>query len=810
MIRMQVNAASGSQQVSGGELALAATDMGGGMDGKVFANNPGRRKSFAYSAQHLTSLVSKTLMQAYYGQKPRYSYFNGCSDGGREGVMEAMRYPNDFDGILAGAPAMLFQFQNSLHHGWLAMSNIDGPMPELPPMMRGPPPGPEGREHGPPRRGLPEHGLPASGPTAIVTASKLPLLHAAVVRACDALDGLVDGLLSDPRLCKFDPRDLLCDAESAVQVDQQCLTEAEVETIHKFYNGPVDPVTGSHLTVGNVQFGSELAWEGVFVPSGPRQPVMSAHIALAALRYLIFEPNPPESYSLNDLEFTEATVELLRARHPLLDATSPDLTAFKNAGGKLILWHGWSDEHISPRTTIAYHEALQKHLGAEQMAEFERLYLLPGVQHCGHGEGMAAIDLVTPLLEWVEQGSAPHKIITSTDMNNDLPPWMPQPVAPSFTRSRPVFPYPSLANAYSVGNLNLEGYKLPWEDEKLEYPSNLAHPRDILIQASNGASDYGNKFGEPVVTGFARSFGMVLPNGERREYIKPIMFSAGLGQLDGRHCTKGEPEIQMWVVKIGGPCYRIGMGGGAASSRIQDTKTADLDFNAVQRGDAEMECKLNKVIRACCDLGEKNPIVSIHDQGAGGNGNVLKEIVEVSNSKPGNANRGGARYEVRNILVGDDTLSVLEIWGAEYQENDALLLRPEHVELFDKICKRENCPYALLGQVTGDGHVVLHDSQDDSTPFDLDLDLVLGKMPQKTFTDTKATEPVSELSLPADITLRDALDRVLRLLAVGSKRFLTSKVDRSVSGLIAQQQTVGPLQMTLADCAVVAHLLRAW
>ncbi|RLN46938.1 hypothetical protein BBJ29_006374 [Phytophthora kernoviae] len=360
-------------------------------------------------------------------------------------------------------------------------------------------------------------------------------------------------------------------------------------------------------------------------------------------------------------------------------------------------------------------------------------------------------------------------------------------------------------SAYSVGNLNLEGYQMPWEDDKLEYPSNLAHPRDILVQASNGASDYGNKFGEPVVTGFARSFGMVLPNGERREYIKPIMFSAGLGQLDGRHCTKGEPEIQMWVVKIGGPCYRIGMGGGAASSRIQDAKTAELDFNAVQRGDAEMECKLNKVIRACCDLGEHNPIVSIHDQGAGGNGNVLKEIVEVSNSKPGDANRGGARYEVRDILVGDETLSVLEIWGAEYQENDALLLRPEHVELFDKICKRENCPYALLGQVTGDGHVVLHDAQDDSTPFDLDLDLVLGKMPQKTFTDTKATEPVSELLLPADITLRDALDRVLRLLSVGSKRFLTTKVDRSVSGLIAQQQTVGPLQLTLADCAVVAQ-----
>lgn len=360
-------------------------------------------------------------------------------------------------------------------------------------------------------------------------------------------------------------------------------------------------------------------------------------------------------------------------------------------------------------------------------------------------------------------------------------------------------------SAYSVGNLNLDGYTLPWEDSKLEYPSNLAKPRDILVQASNGASDYGNKFGEPVVTGFARSFGMVLPSGERREYIKPIMFSAGLGQLDAGHCVKGEPEINMWVVKVGGPCYRIGMGGGAASSRIQDAKTAELDFNAVQRGDAEMESKMNKVIRACIDLGDKNPIVSIHDQGAGGNGNVLKEIVERSHAAPGDANHGGARYEVRDILVGDETLSVLEIWGAEYQENDALLLRPEDVDLFHKICTRENCPYALLGQVTGDGRVVLHDAQDDSTPFDLDLDLVLGKMPQKTFVDTKEIDVLTELALPVDVTVRDALDRVLRLVSVGSKRFLTSKVDRSVSGLIAQQQTVGPLQLPLANCAVVAQ-----
>ncbi|KDO20696.1 phosphoribosylformylglycinamidine synthase [Saprolegnia parasitica CBS 223.65] len=355
-------------------------------------------------------------------------------------------------------------------------------------------------------------------------------------------------------------------------------------------------------------------------------------------------------------------------------------------------------------------------------------------------------------------------------------------------------------SAYSVGQLCLEDYDLPWEDKALQYPSNLAHPRDIIVQASNGASDYGNKFGEPVVTGFARSFGMVLPNGERREYIKPIMFSAGVGQLNATHCTKGHAEVNMWVVKVGGPCYRIGMGGGAASSRIQDAKTAELDFNAVQRGDAEMENKMNRVIRACIELGDKNPIVSIHDQGAGGNGNVLKEIVE-----PAGEHRGGARYEVRNILVGDDTLSVLEIWGAEYQENNALLLRPADVDLFSRICARENCPFALLGQVTGDGKVVLHDALDDSTPVDLELDLVLGKMPQKTFTDARLPLPGQELVFPADISVASALDRVLRLLSVGSKRFLTNKVDRCVTGLVAQQPCVGPLQLPLANVSVIAQ-----
>ena len=349
--------------------------------------------------------------------------------------------------------------------------------------------------------------------------------------------------------------------------------------------------------------------------------------------------------------------------------------------------------------------------------------------------------------------------------------------------------------AYCVGNLRIPGYELPWENPEFAYPPNLAPPLQIEIEASNGASDYGNKFGEPVIQGYTRSFGLRLPNGERREWIKPIMFTGGVGQIDARHVEKGDPEPGMWVVKIGGPAYRIGMGGGAASSMLQGENVAELDFNAVQRGDAEMEQKVNRVIRACAELGGQNPIVSIHDQGAGGNCNVLKEIVEPA----------GARFEVRQIPLGDDTLSVLEIWGAEYQEQDALLLRPEHAELFRSLCEREKVPSACVGRITGDGRVVLHDELDASTPVDLDLEMVLGQMPRKTFELDRSVPKLEPLSLPDGLSVKQALERVLRLVSVGSKRFLTTKVDRSVTGLIAQQQCVGPLQLTVADVAVIAQ-----
>ncbi|GFY85164.1 purine biosynthesis 4 [Actinidia rufa] len=330
--------------------------------------------------------------------------------------------------------------------------------------------------------------------------------------------------------------------------------------------------------------------------------------------------------------------------------------------------------------------------------------------------------------------------------------------------------------------------------------------RGILIDASNGASDYGNKFGEPLIQGYTRTFGMRLPDGERREWLKPIMFSAGIGMIDHIHISKEEPDIGMLVIKIGGPAYRIGMGGGAASSMVSGQNDAELDFNAVQRGDAEMAQKLYRVVRACVEMGENNPIISIHDQGAGGNCNVVKEIIYPK----------GAEIDIRAVVVGDHTMSVLEIWGAEYQEQDAILVNPESRSLLQSICDRERVSMAVIGTISGEGRVVLVDSKaiercrSSGLPppppaVDLELEKVLGDMPQKTFQFHRVTNAREPLDIAPGITVMDALKRVLRLPSVCSKRFLMTKVDRCVTGLVAQQQTVGPLQIPLADVAVIAQ-----
>ncbi|XP_045446470.1 phosphoribosylformylglycinamidine synthase [Melitaea cinxia] len=365
---------------------------------------------------------------------------------------------------------------------------------------------------------------------------------------------------------------------------------------------------------------------------------------------------------------------------------------------------------------------------------------------------------------------------------------------------------------YSVGNLLIPGYDLPWEEKSWEYPSNFARPLQIIIEASNGASDYGNKFGEPLISGFVQSYGLNNGDNVREEFVKPIMFSGGIGYMPHSMIKKNKPDKGMFLVKVGGPVYRIGVGGGAASSvAVQGGGSRDhaLDFGAVQRGDAEMGNRLNRVVRACLEA-DINPIESIHDQGAGGNGNVLKELVEPE----------GAVVFTKEFQLGDPTITTLELWGAEYQENDALLCYKDNRKILEGICQRERCPVSFVGEVTGDGYMSLvEDSYNEvyldrsnrvkpdvkpKLPYDLHLEAVLGNMPRKTFDLKQDKRTKLPLSLPKDISVENALNRVLRLVNVASKRYLTNKVDRCVTGLVAQQQCVGPLHTPLADCAIIA------
>ncbi|MCB6184522.1 tannase/feruloyl esterase family alpha/beta hydrolase [Leeia sp. TBRC 13508] len=425
-IRLDSGASEGCAPLENNEMVVSSTDMGHQGMGTEFGENDQQRADFAYRGVHITAVANKALIKALYGKSVEKSYFNGCSDGGREALMEAQRFPNDFDGIIAGAPAMLFQVQNSLHHGWLAMSNT----------------GKDGK--------------------AILVASRLPILHNAVIAACDQLDGMKDGLLTDPRACHFDPTTIECPPTASDT--SQCLTHAEAEAAAKIYQGAKDPTTGRFLTVGSVQYGSELAWAGVFVPTDANQPIFSKMIAEGAIQHLVFGNSANKVDKLTALAFTEATLDALRQRHPLFDAVNPDLSAFAAKGGKLILWHGWSDPHISPLTTIAYHEALIKQMGAEKAENFERLYLLPGVFHCGQGDGPSSVDLMSKMIDWVEASHAPFLIETSTSKtkaNNfgqptseaNKPAGAP-PSVESPERSRPVYPYPLVASYKGNGDIN--------------------------------------------------------------------------------------------------------------------------------------------------------------------------------------------------------------------------------------------------------------------------------------------------------------------------------------------------------------------
>jgi len=391
VLNIRAEHADGCAPVKDGAIALASTDMGhqgkGGMaamgDGS-FGADPQARVDFAYRGVHLTSVASKALIAKFYGQAPKFSYFSGCSDGGREGLVEAQRYPADFNGIAAGAPALYFTVQNSFYHAWQAASNT----------------GADGKS--------------------VLIASRLPILHAAALASCDAVDGVNDGQIDDPRACRFDPIVAQCQAGQSADT---CLTAAEVATARKLYDGPVDD-QGLHFTFGQPQVGSELAWAGVFVPRSADDRPNSYNMAEQPLKYVMSPSNPATYNMATDFKFTAEQFQALQWAHNLYDASETDLTPFAAKGGKLIVWHGWSDPHISPLGTIAYRNAVQKQMGQGEADKMMRLFLFPGLYHCFGGDGLSQFDVITPLMAWVEAGQAPSQILAG---KVDLPDFGPPP-----------------------------------------------------------------------------------------------------------------------------------------------------------------------------------------------------------------------------------------------------------------------------------------------------------------------------------------------------------------------------------------------
>lgn len=376
MVHVNVERAGSCMPALNGEFAVASDDMGhsGGMgsgaDGN-FGANPQKRIDFAYRANHETTLVAKALIKSFYGQPQKYSYFVGCSDGGREALAEAERYPNDFDGISAGAPVALINLHNSFFHAWEGVINkrADG--------------------------------------SNILLRDRLNILHDAVLAHCSTLSGVQDGLLEDPIGCKFDPAWVQCKAGETDT--SKCLTAEETTVAKKFYEGPYDS-QGHYLEISGNPLGSELTWN---LPNSATSPAGGPGGGMAGgnIKYLLL-PAVLSDEELAKFTYNEewfGKVSELGA--PLYDAANTNLKPFEEHGGKLIVWHGLIDTSQPPATSVAYYQGVQKELGEKVTDSFLRLFLIPGVGHCGGGNGFPQIDTLGPLMAWTELHKAPEEIV---------------------------------------------------------------------------------------------------------------------------------------------------------------------------------------------------------------------------------------------------------------------------------------------------------------------------------------------------------------------------------------------------------------
>ncbi|KPI05232.1 Feruloyl esterase [Actinobacteria bacterium OK074] len=404
-------ASTGCVPLTTGAFAVASSDEGHSQGGGLFSTDPTLRADFGYKSDHLLARAAKAIVQRFYGQAATHSYFDGCSQGGHQALTEAQRYPTDFDGIVAGAPANNFTALNTFSHAWTAQSvYLDG------------------------------------GP-ATITNADLPALHAAVLKGCGAP---ADRIIADPLSCTWDPATIQCAAGQTSTAGDYCLTADQVTTLRRIYAGPTDE-HGQLLYPGYQLRGSELNWAGIITPATASGASGDISFVRETLRYQVFDrPQPQLTYK--DVKFTAAYFKKIMAPNEgVYDATDPDLRAFKKAGGKLILWHGLGDQHIPAVGTMAYYKAVRKVMGgAAATSDFARLFLLPGVAHCGGGQGPDTFDALSAITDWVTRGTAPDSLTTtSVDSGGNT------------TATRPVYPFPYYAKNTTGGPSDEAGSYTP-------------------------------------------------------------------------------------------------------------------------------------------------------------------------------------------------------------------------------------------------------------------------------------------------------------------------------------------------------------
>ncbi|APZ44629.1 phosphoribosylformylglycinamidine synthase [Acidihalobacter ferrooxydans] len=356
---------------------------------------------------------------------------------------------------------------------------------------------------------------------------------------------------------------------------------------------------------------------------------------------------------------------------------------------------------------------------------------------------------------------------------------------------------------FAVSNLRIPGFEQPWEQD-YGRPGRIVSALDIMLEGPIGACSFNNEFGRPGIAGYFRSFELSVPgvNGpEVRGYHKPIMLAGGVGAIREDQVQKRPISVGAQIVVLGGPAMQIGLGGGAASSMATGAGDEQLDFASVQRSNPEMERRCQEVIDRCAALGAQSPVLSLHDVGAGGLSNAVPELVN-------DAGRGG-RFELRAVPNDEPGMSPLAIWCNEAQERYVVAVDSDRLDTFVAFCERERCPYAVIGEATAEQRLIVGDALLEETPVDLPMEVLLGK-PPKMLRDVRHAQPPRAAPVLDGMQIDEAIDRVLRLPTVASKGFLITIGDRTVGGLVARDQMVGPWQVPVADVGVTLSDFRGY